>query len=317
VLTLRGVGHMPMYDDPDLVARTILELTRKTDDDHHWRIDASMINASDIELDGTRGRLVVRRWADEEPRHLVLLAHGYGEHSGRYEHVARALAEAGAAVYAPDHLGHGRSEGEQASIHDLSDVVHDLALVHARARESHSDLPLVLIGHSMGGIIATLFVQTQDVPVNALVLSGPVVGGNPQLIGLLELDPIPEVPIDPAMLSRDPAVGAAYAEDPLVYHGAFRRETLQAFAAAVEQIASGPDFGDLPVLWIHGEEDPLAPLDVTRPVVERLARGEQVQYVVYPGARHEVFNETNRDEVIEVVTTFIDSVLASGLSRRA
>jgi alpha-beta hydrolase superfamily lysophospholipase len=109
-------------------------------------------------------------------------------------------------------------------------------------------------------------VQRDHPDLAALVLSGPFIGGNPQVEGLLTMDPLPEVPIDPGILSRDPAVGDAYASDELVYHGPFHRVTLEATFAAVREVGAGPGFGDLPTLWIHGEGDVLSPL----PVVQKL-----------------------------------------------
>jgi alpha-beta hydrolase superfamily lysophospholipase len=138
----------------------------------------------------------------------------------------------------------------------------------------------------------------------ALVLSGPVIGGNPAFEPLLAMDPMPEVPLDPAALSRDPAVGEAYAADPLVYHGPLLRGTLEGIFAAVQTIAAGPAL-TLPTLWIHGENDPLAPYDATRDAVEAL-RTDLVEEKVYPGAMHEIFNETNRDQVIADVLAFIN-----------
>ena len=166
-----------------------------------------------------------RGQATRPPRFITLLAHGYGEHAGRYEHVAAMLVGLGAVVYAPDHLGHGRSSGERALVDDIETLVTDLHAVADRARADHPGLPVVLVGHSMGGLIAARFAQRYLDELAALVLSGPVVGGNPAFEMLLEMDPIPDIPIDPAILSRDPAVGAAYAADPLVYHGPFHKAT--------------------------------------------------------------------------------------------
>ncbi|MCW2991510.1 MAG: alpha/beta hydrolase fold protein [Solirubrobacterales bacterium] len=253
---------------------------------------------------GTRGTIVVHTWTAEDPRYVVLLAHGYGEHARRYDHVAAALVADGAAVYAPDHHGHGLSEGERALVDDLDLGVDDLHLVAERAAAEHRGLPTVLLGHSMGGLIAARYAQRFGAELAALVLSGPAVGGNPALLALAEMDPIPDVPIDPAVLSRDPAVGQAYADDPLVYHGPFRRETLLGLGAAVAAVAEGGTFGALPTLWIHGEEDQLVPLEHTRPAIEAV-RGERFEEKLYPGARHEVFNETNRDEVIAGVVAFV------------
>jgi alpha-beta hydrolase superfamily lysophospholipase len=257
---------------------------------------------------GIHGTVAVHRWTAATPRFVVLLAHGYGEHAARYGHLAQRLVEAGAAVYAPDHAGHGLSDGGRAHIEHLEDMVTDLGTVAGQAAAEHPGLPVALIGHSMGGIIATRYVQRAVGAPDALVLSGPVVGGNPAIFALLEMDPIPDVPLDPAGLSRDPAVGTAYAADPLVYHGPFRRESLRSFKDAAAAIAAGPSLGALPTLWIHGENDPLAPLDVTTAAFEHLG-GSALQRKVYPGAMHEIFNETNRDEVVDDVVAFLQTVL--------
>jgi alpha-beta hydrolase superfamily lysophospholipase len=299
-LTLRGVGHVPMYDDPALVARTILDVTRRADHDRRHPMQFTM--------EGTRGGIVVRRWDTADPRRIVVLAHGYGEHSGRYAHVAARLAADGAVVYAPDHRGHGRSDGERALVEDVEELVEDLRAVIALTRSEHPGLPTALLGHSLGGVVATRLAQRPDHGLAALVLSGPVIGGNPDIEGLLALDPIPRVPVDPGMLSRDPAVGEAYADDPLVYHGPFARATLEAIFAAVRAIAAGPGLGTLPTLWVHGEDDPLAPLAVTREAIERI-RGDRLEENVYAGARHEVLNETNRDDVLDEVASFLDAVV--------
>jgi alpha-beta hydrolase superfamily lysophospholipase len=267
------------------------------------------VNVNENAFPGTRGQIQAYQWAGEqEPRYVAVIAHGYGEHARRYDHVAEALVADGAVVYAPDHHGHGRSEGERVLTTDIQDYVTDLGTVIERTSGKHG-LPTVLIGHSMGGLIATRFAQQSPSALAALVLSGPVIGGNPGFAQLLELDPIPEIPIDPATLSRDPAVGEAYAADELVYHGPFRRETLQAMFAAVQDVAEGPRI-ELPVLWLHGELDQLAPLDVTREAAERI-RTESWQEKVYPGAMHEIFNETNRDEVIGDVVTFIGTTVGA------
>jgi alpha-beta hydrolase superfamily lysophospholipase len=263
---------------------------------------------TEIQLTGSRGSIVLRRWPNDDARYAAVLVHGYGEHAGRYDHVAAHLVAHGATVAAADHAGHGRSDGERALVEDVADLVSDLDRVVELMRARHPGLPVILVGHSMGGLVATRYAQDHAAKLAALVLSGPAVAMNPQFAPLLELDSIPDVPIDPAILSRDAAVGRAYADDELVYHGPFQRPTLVALAAAIEAVAGGPALDGLPVLWIHGELDALAPLSVTRPVVERLG-GTALRATVYPGAMHEVFNETNRDEVLAGVTRFVDDVL--------
>ncbi len=257
---------------------------------------------------GAAGRIVVHHWSNKEATFVALIAHGYAEHARRYDHVAERLVREGATVYAPDHHAHGESEGEPGLVDDGEVMSADLHTVADLAREENPGLPVVLVGHSMGGLISTRFVQRYPGELSALVLSGPVIGGNPTITGLLEMDPIPEVPIDPAVLSRDPAVGERYAADPLVYSGPFKRETLQMFVKGVEDVHAGDSFGDLPVLWIHGSDDALAPVDYAREAVERL-RGPNTEEKVYPEARHEIFNETNQGEVLDDTVDFVKRAL--------
>ncbi|EKX63983.1 alpha/beta hydrolase [Streptomyces ipomoeae] len=257
---------------------------------------------------GTRGGVTVREWPREGPRYVVLLVHGYGEHIGRYEHVADALVAHGAAVFGPDHMGHGRSAGERVLIEDFEDVVTDVHTVEGIARAGYPGVPVVLVGHSMGGLIAARYAQRYGAGLSAVVLSGPVIGVWEPLRVLLALPEVPDVPLDPKLLSRDMAVGAAYANDPLVWHGAFKRATLEAFGRGLEAISEGGAIGSLPLLWVHGDDDRIVPPAGSRTGIERL-RGAEWTERVYPRARHEVFNETNKDEVLADVTGFVDGVL--------
>jgi alpha-beta hydrolase superfamily lysophospholipase len=213
-------------------------------------------------------------------------------------------------VWGPDHLGHGLSEGERVLVRDFERVVDDIEHVVSMARSANPGLPVVLIGHSMGGMIATRYVQRYGRGLAGLVLSGPAVGRLDAAEHLLELAEIPDIPIDPAVLSRDPAVGAAYASDPLVYHGPFKRVTLQAIRAVLSAIDGSPGFGRLPTLWLHGDDDQLVPLNDARAGLTKL-RGSDFIERIYTGARHEVFNETNQTEVLNEVCSFIARVTRS------
>jgi alpha-beta hydrolase superfamily lysophospholipase len=263
---------------------------------------------------GHAGELAARTWPRSDARYVALLAHGYGEHIGRYEHVADALHRHGAVVHGVDHLGHGRSAGERVLIGDYEQVVADFHELAARARDRDAGLPVVLIGHSMGGMIAARYAQRYGAELSALVLSGPVLGRWDTVDALLAVDEIPEAPIDPDTLSRDPAVGIDYAADPLVWHGRFARTTLEALAACLDRIRADGRLGDLPTLWVHGADDRLVPIEGTREGIARL-RGDRFEERIHPGARHEVFNETDRDKVLAEVTAFVDRALA-GVAER-
>ena len=260
-------------------------------------------------LTGTRGTIVVHEWSAPRPRRIALVVHGYGEHAGRYGELADVLTRHGAAVFAPDHMGHGRSAGERVAIEDFEDVVTDVHTVARLARAAHPDLPLIVIGHSMGGLVAARYAQRYGGTLAALVLSGPVIGDWELPGRLLAYEEIPDLPVSPAALSRDPSVGAAYAADGLVWHGPMKRPTLEAFVRTLRTVAEGGDIGPLPLLWLHGDDDRLVPLPGSRTGVERLSGGTQTERI-YPGARHEVFHETNRAQVFADVTRFLDGVLA-------
>ena len=266
------------------------------------------LRSRESSFEGTKGTVVVRSWPNDAARYVALLAHGYGEHIGRYEHVAAVLGRHGAAVYGPDHAGHGKSAGDRALVADFDDVVADLRTVEEQARAAHPGLPVVLIGHSMGGMIAARYAQRHGGGLAALVLSAPVLGPWVAIKALLELEEIPDVPIDVRTLSRDPEVGRVYDADPLVWHGPFKRTTVEAFDRVLEAIAGGGRLGALPTLWLHGTGDELVPLADTRIGIEQI-RGDDFTEVRYPDARHEIFNEINKDEVLAEVTGFIDRVL--------
>ena len=270
-----------------------------------------MAQSREWTYDGRHGKLVARTWrGPDSPTHVVVVAHGYGEHVGRYERLADALAGNGAVVYGVDHVGHGRSEGERVLVEDFEDLVADLHTLDETARREHPDLPVVLLGHSMGGLIAARYAQRYRGTLAALVLSSPVIGRWDAVPQLLALDEIPDIPLDITTLSRDPAVGETYAADPLVWHGPFKRATLEALQRGLETIAAGPGLGDLPLMWIHGEDDQLVPIEATRAGIAHL-RGARLVERTYPGARHELFNELNADDVIGEVTGFIHAQLAT------
>lgn len=263
----------------------------------------SSIPPEDIDAQGHGGLLIGSIWHPPgDPTWIAVIAHGYGEHIGRYQWVADRLTADDAIVYAHDHVGHGRSEGERVLVEDFERVIDDLHLLVERARTEHPDLPLVLVGHSMGGMIAARYTQRHPEVLTATVLSGPVLGSWAPT-ELAALDEIPPTPIDIATLSRDEEVGETYARDELVWHGDFKRATLHALEAELKTINNAGRL-QVPTLWLHGEADELVPIGPSREGWELIAPtvGPAKSY---PGARHEIFNETNREEVLEDVLAFV------------
>lgn len=248
------------------------------------------------------GGLAVRTWEGRAPGWVALIAQGYGEHSGRYQRLAEQLVAARAVVCCPDMTGHGESPGERVLLEDVETAVADLDSVRRTLAREHADLPVVLLGHSLGGLVAARHAQRHQDELAALVLSSPVLG-TWQALDVLGEQELPDTPIDPDTLSRDPEVGRRYAADPLVWHRGFKRPTLLAVEAGLESVNRGGRL-ELPTLWIHGEEDELVAESDTRTGVDRL-RGSRFHEHLYPGARHELFNETNSSEVVDDVLTFV------------
>jgi len=265
-----------------------------------------MTTATEWTFDGVNEQIVARAWPcpADDTTFVAVLVHGYGEHIGRYDHVAASLSSIGGAVYGLDHVGHGKSGGERVLIADFDEVVEDVHTVVETARAAHPGLPTVLVGHSMGGMIGARYAQLHGDVLDAVVLSGAAIGSFDLINMLLSLDELPDIPLDPSILSRDDAVGQAYAADDLVWHGPFKRPTLQGFADTIAAIEVHGSLRHLPLMWVHGQDDQLVPMEGTRQGMAKL-RGDTFRECTYPGARHEVFNETNRDEVLTDVNEFI------------
>lgn len=257
---------------------------------------------------GSEGQVFYRRWEpDVEPIGIVLVVHGYAEHGGRYGHVARALNRRGIVVYADDHLGHGRSEGERALITDFDHVVDDLHELASRARAEHPGRPLVLVGHSMGGLLSARLAQRSPDDVQGVAFCGAVIGDWQWARDVIEQAELPYIPFDPAALSRDPATGKSYAADPLVYHGQYKRGLLEAEVEALDAFARDNDRLTMPVAVFHGTDDPFVPYERSVQAAHEMPT-EDVTVRVYEGARHELLNEINRDEIIEELAAWIEGV---------
>jgi alpha-beta hydrolase superfamily lysophospholipase len=270
------------------------------------------VRRAEFHFDGGRGRLFGRRWEGPAPRREVVLVHGYGEHSGRYEHVGRFLAERGARVHAYDHQGHGRSSGPRCHVRRFADFLDDLERVVERARRAGRELPVYVIGHSMGGLVACAWARERRPDVAGLVVSAPALaapgGPSPALLRLLPLASriAPRLALDseldPQGLSRDPAVVEAYLADPLVHLRMTLSLARELFAAMARTAGGGAELG-LPALMLHGADDPICSPDASRRFAEA---APDCRYRSYPRLRHEIFNEPERDEVLADVQAWIE-----------
>lgn len=266
-------------------------------------------------FDGVDGvRIVYDTWVPEgEPRGVVVLSHGLGEHAGRYHHVARRFGEAGLVTYALDHRGHGRSGGKRVYLRDLSEYTGDFATLVGIADGEHPHLTKVVLGHSMGGGIVFTYAAERPADYDLVVLSGPAVDAEANVSRLLAFvgkivgKVAPGVPVqelDVNAVSRDPAVVAAYNADPLVWHGKVPAGIARALMLVGESMPRQARAITKPVLVVHGSDDRLVPAAGSERMVECLA-AEDVHLKVYPGLYHEVFNEPEKDRVLDDVVSWI------------
>lgn len=254
---------------------------------------------------------------DGDPRAVVMLIHGLAEHSGRYQYLAERLVAAGYGVYALDHRGHGRSGGKRVYVKSYDELLTDLATFRALIENRHPDRPLVVLGHSMGGNLAVGHALDSPAGIAGLAVSGPAlrVGDSIPSAQLKVLSVIGRVApgVRPQSLSadavsRDPAVVQAYRDDPLVYTG---KVTAGLLAALIGSMATFPDrYGTLTMpIWIgHGTEDRLTEIDGSRELEDK-AIAAKVTAHYYDGLYHEIFNEPERDQVIDDLITWLDGVV--------
>jgi acylglycerol lipase len=262
--------------------------------------------------------LYAQAWLPEHHvRSVIVVAHGLGEHSGRYAGLAEGLVGAGHAVYAHDHRGHGRSPGARANIDRFEHLVSDFGAFAGRAARQHPDAPVFLLGHSMGGAVAFAAALRLSAAVRGVVLSAPALAtadtgsGTRKLLARVLSTVAPNTGvwrIDAAAISRDPAVVRAYADDPLVHHGAVPARTVVELLDAMAGFLFQAPKLRLPTLVLHGTRDALVPVEATRPVYQALdVQKRTIKY--YEGLFHEVFNEPERAQVLADLLQWLEARL--------
>ncbi len=244
-------------------------------------------------------------WTPEEAAATVVVVHGYGEHGGRYSLLAKPLVEHAFAVHAVDLRGHGRSPGRRGHVDRFTDYVDDTRMLVADVRREHPGIPLFLIGHSLGGLIAALHAQNGDENLDGLVLSSPfmalrlpISSGKIAAARLLSrLAPACSMsnPLKAADLSHDADVVRAYEADELVHRTATARWGAELLGAQTKALARAPSLR-LPLLVQYAGADAVADPGAT----ERLfaaASSPDKTLRRYEDYYHEIYNETGRAAV--------------------
>jgi acylglycerol lipase len=261
-------------------------------------------------------RLLWQSWLPESAAkaHLVIV-HGYAEHSGRYSWVGEQLAAAGIAVHAYDLRGHGFSEGEPVFVHTFKEHLDDLDLLLARVRAEAGAAPLFLFGHSMGGLIVTLYCAIRHRELAGLITSGAAISpleGPLKIFGLIfavvaRVRPGAGVrSLSASTVSRDPAVVEAYANDPQVYHGKMPASTIAAIRRAIARVHQDMDTISLPLLVMHGTVDELVTTSGSEKLAESAISADKT-LKLYEGLAHEILNEPEKEQVLADLRAWIEA----------
>jgi alpha-beta hydrolase superfamily lysophospholipase len=251
-----------------------------------------------------------------EARATVVFVHGYGEHCGRYQNPVQVLRPRGFELFAYDYRGHGQAGGRRGHIDHFAEYLDDLdrAMELARAR---GERPLFLLGHSLGGLIAARWTIERGKGLTGLVLSSPFLGLKAKLpavklaVGRTASRWMPRLTLkndlELSALSRDPAVGEAYARDRFVHRVATARWFTETTAAQL-RCRDDATAITLPVLVYAGDADAIADPDATRAVFERIGSADK-KLMMVPGGYHELMNDTCKDEVLEALALWLEQHL--------
>lgn len=258
--------------------------------------------------------LFVHHWhAEGVPKQWTfVIVHGLGEHSGRYRHMAEWFAPLGADLHAMDLRGHGRSGGQRGYAPSLKALLDDIDIVIARARAG-SDAPVVIVGHSFGGLLAIAFALGRPDHVDKAVFSAPllmpkvkvpawkraIAGVLPRVAPRLALSN----EVDARLLSHDPEVASAYVNDPLVHDritGGLYGDTI---ARGEEFIRRAPELR-VPFLLMQGRDDEIVDPIGSQRFFARATASDRA-FCVYPGMYHEIFNEVEQEKVFADIESWL------------
>ena len=259
-------------------------------------------------------RLYTQVWLPDDPKAVVIFSHGYAEHSGRYHHFASHLVENGFGVYALDHRGHGRSEGERANVKVFNEYVNDLSRFVNGVREKHPNLKRFLFGHSMGGLVAAQLVIEQPNQVDGLLLSSPylinavsVPAPLMAVSGIVSriLPGLPTIKLESRDISRDAKVVKAYDTDPLNYRGGTKARFGTELLGAGKYVFSRASAIKLPILIMVGTGDRIAASEGGKKLFETVSSSDKT-LKTYDDYYHEILNDIGKEQIYQDIVDWLN-----------
>jgi len=267
-------------------------------------------------FEGTNGlQLYWQAWLpDGSPKAILVVIHGAGEHIGRYGNMVNGLVPAGFIVAGYDQRGHGRSEGQRAHIDSWDEYRQDVRTFLGMARQLAPGLPVFLYGHSQGSLAVLDYVLHDPSGLAGVMSSGtalePLDAAPPHLVLVAKVMSriMPgftiKQPLPGASVSHDPQVAKAYDEDPLVCWDRSARWATECLSAIDFIKSHGTDL-NLPILFLHGESDPLVSVAGAQRFFAQISSTDKTMHI-YPGDLHEPHNEFDFDHVIADIATWMD-----------
>ncbi len=257
--------------------------------------------------------LYYQAWLPDTPAIGVLvIVHGHGEHSGRYPHVVDHLVPQGFAVYALDHRGHGRSPGQRGYVNNMADFRGDVAALVQLAAAAQPNIPLFVMGHSLGGLIILDYVLHQPEGLRGVIVSAPAVGSVGVSPILLQVSRVLsrvwptfslETGLDVKGISRDPQEVQAYQNDPLVHGKGTARLATEVMDTAVYCQENAHTL-QLPLLMIHGAADIITSPADSRRFFDNVS-GSDKTYIAYDGGFHESHNDIHYQQVVADISAWL------------
>lgn len=246
---------------------------------------------------------------------ILLVSHGMFEHSGRYTNLADYFVPKNYAVFGLDHRGHGKSEGLRGYVERFQDYLDDLRVFINTVRSQQGDTKIFLVGHSIGGLIATAYTVHHQHELAGTLLSAVTLkvdsSISPVLITLapvasLLLPKMGIISINPSLISQDPAVVDAAMNDPLVYKGKIRARLGAEMIKAIEKLRPQMSWIHLPILIMHGSADAFSAPEGSQILYEQVASKDKT-LKLYEGFCHEIFNEPGHKQVFTDMEAWLNA----------
>lgn len=259
-----------------------------------------------------------QHWQPEDaPKAILLVVHGLAEHSGRYMNLVNYFVPRGYAVYGLDHIGHGKSDGMRVYLERFSEFTGPLKTYFDMIQGWHPGKPVFLVGHSMGGLIGAVYLLEHQDELKGAVLSAPAVKVSDTIspvtitVGKILSGILPKaglLALDATAISKDKAVVSAYINDPLVYTGKVTARLAAEMLSAMQRVTAQAADIRLPILLLQGSADRLIDPGGAKMLQEKASTPDKT-LKMYDGLYHEVFNEPEREQVLQDVEAWLEAHL--------